>query len=64
MLNRITFFGAFFLGALAVIPFVVQSLTNVQTLVLGGTGILIVVAVTLDTMRQIKAQLVTRRYEF
>ena len=64
VLNRITFFGAFFLGALAVIPFVVQSLTNVQTLVLGGTGILIVVAVTLDTMRQIKAQLVTRRYEF
>lgn len=64
VLNRITLFGAVFLGAIAVLPFVVQGLTNVQTLVLGGTGILIVVAVSLDTMRQIKAQLITRRYEF
>lgn len=64
VLNRITFFGAFFLAIIAAVPFVVQSITNVSTLVLGGTGILIVVAVTLDTMRQIKAQLVTRRYEF
>lgn len=63
VLNRITFFGAFYLGALAVLPFVVQSLTNIQTLVLGGTGILIVVSVSLETMRQIRAQLVTRRYE-
>lgn len=64
VLNRITLFGATFLGLIAVLPFIVQGLTNVQTLVLGGTGILIVVAVSLDTMRQIKAQLITRRYEF
>jgi len=64
VLNRITLFGAIFLAVIAVLPFVVQALTNIQTLVLGGTGILIVVAVTLDTMRQIRAQLVTRRYEF
>ncbi|MBI4185559.1 preprotein translocase subunit SecY [Candidatus Berkelbacteria bacterium] len=64
VLGRITLFGALFLGLIAVLPYVVQSLTNIQTLVLGGTGILIVVAVSLDTMRQIRAQLVTRRYEF
>ncbi len=64
VLSRITLFGAIFLGLIAVLPFVVQGLTHVQTLVLGGTGILIVVAVSLDTMRQIRAQLVTRRYEF
>lgn len=64
VLGRITLFGAIFLGAIAVLPFVVQNLTDVQTMVLGGTGILIVVSVSLDTMRQIRAQLVTRRYEF
>ncbi len=64
VLNRVTLLGAFFLAAIAVLPFVVQSLTNIQTLVLGGTGILIVVSVILDTMRQIRAQLTTRRYEF
>ncbi|MBI4023219.1 preprotein translocase subunit SecY [Candidatus Berkelbacteria bacterium] len=64
VLNRITLFGSLFLGLIAVLPFVIQGLTAVQTLVLGGTGILIVVAVTLDTMRQIRAHLITRRYEF
>lgn len=64
VLSRITLFGAVFLGLIAVLPFLVQALTHVQTLVLGGTGILIVVAVSLDTMRQIRAQLITRRYEF
>lgn len=64
VLNRITTFGALFLGIVAVLPFLAQSVTNIQTLVLGGTGILIVVSVTLETMRQIRAQLITRRYEF
>lgn len=64
ILNRITLFGAIFLALIAVLPFLVQSITNVQTLVLGGTGVLIIVSVSLETMRQIKAQLTTRRYEF
>lgn len=64
VLQRITFFGAIYLGLVAVLPFIVQSLTDLQTLVLGGTGILIVVSVSLETMRQIRAQLITRRYEF
>jgi len=63
ILYRITFVGAMFLGLVAVLPFIVQSLTNVQTLVLGGTGLLIVVSVIIDTIRQIKAQLVMRTYD-
>ena len=64
VLSRLTLFGALFLGLLAVLPFIVQAITNVQTLVLGGTSTLIIVSVVLDTMRQIRAHLQTRRYEF
>lgn len=64
VLNRITLFGSIFLATIAVLPFVAQNITNIQTIVLGGTGLLIIVSVTLDTMRQIRAHLITRRYEF
>lgn len=64
VLSRITLFGSLFLATIAVTPIIVQNITNIQTLVLGGTGVLIIVSVTLDTMRQIRAQLITRRYEF
>lgn len=63
VLYKITFIGAIFLGFIAVLPYIVQSLTNVQSLVLGGTGLLIVVSVIIDTIRQIKAQLVMRTYD-
>ena len=64
VLSRLTLFGALFLAILAVLPSIVQSLTHVQTLVLGGTSTLIIVSVVLDTMRQMRAHLQTRRYEF
>lgn len=63
VIGKITFVGAFFLAFIAVLPFVVQAITDIKTLVLGGTGILIVVSVVLETLRQIKAQLVMRRYD-
>ena len=63
VLTKITFVGALFLGVIAILPFIVQSITNVNTLVLGGTGLLIVVSVVIETMRQINAQLVMRDYE-
>jgi preprotein translocase subunit SecY len=63
VLYKITFIGAIFLGFIAVLPYIVQSITNVQSLVLGGTGLLIVVSVVIDTIRQIKAQLVMRTYD-
>jgi len=63
VLVRITTAGALFLGLVAVIPFLATRLTDVQALTLSSTGLLIVVGVVLDTMRQIEAQLLMRNYE-
>lgn len=62
VLNRITLAGALFLGLIAVLPFLTQTVTGVQ-LGLGSTALLIVVGVAVDTMRQLEAQLVMRNYE-
>jgi preprotein translocase subunit SecY len=62
VLNRITLAGALFLGLIAILPFITQTVTGVQ-LGLGSTALLIVVGVAVDTMRQLEAQLVMRDYE-
>jgi preprotein translocase subunit SecY len=62
-LYRITFLGAIFLGAIAVLPLGVQAITGIKTLTLGGTSLLIVVSVALETVRQLRAQLLMREYE-
>jgi len=61
--NRVTFFGAVFLGLVAILPIIVQSFTKVAVLTVSGTALLIVVAVALETMRQIDSQLTVREYE-
>lgn len=63
VLNRITLPGSIFLGIIAISPFIVQKYTHITTLVLGGTSILILVSVILDTSSQIKAHLISRSYE-
>lgn len=63
IINRTTLFGAFFLGTIAVLPIITQIFTGIQTLSLGGTALLIVVSVAIETMRQIDSQLVLREYE-
>lgn len=63
VINRITFVGALFLGLMAVLPVVGQNLTGVQTFAIGGSSVLIVVGVVLDTIRQIDSQLTMRDYE-
>jgi len=63
ILTRITLAGAIFLGTIAIFPSIAKTFTNVGTLVLGGTGILIVVSVVLETIKAIEAQLVMRSYE-
>ena len=61
---RITVAGALFLGIVAVAPFIVSAiLPNLGGLGLGGTGLLIVVSVVVETMKQIEAQLMMRNYE-
>jgi len=63
ILTRLTLVGAIFLGFIAVLPSIVLAVTNVQTLFLGGTSILIVVSVVLETYRAIEANIVMRSYE-
>jgi preprotein translocase subunit SecY len=63
ILIRITLVGATFLGLVAVLPTIARVLTGVQTLLLGGTSILIVVSVVLETFKAIEANLVMRNYE-
>lgn len=63
ILTRITLAGAIFLGIIAIFPSIAKTFTNVETLILGGTGILIVVSVVLETIKAIEAQLVMRSYE-
>jgi len=63
ILTRITLPGAIFLGSIAVLPSVAQKFTDTTTLQLGGTGILIVVAVVLETSKQVESHLVMRDYD-
>ncbi|MBI2328592.1 MAG: preprotein translocase subunit SecY [Chloroflexi bacterium] len=63
VISRITWGGALFLAAVAVMPFLAREVTNVQVIQLSSFGMLIVVGVVLDTMKQMEAQLVMRRYE-
>lgn len=63
VLIRITWGGAIFLGIVAIVPYLATNFTNVQSLTLSSTGLLIVVGVVLDTMRQLEAQLLMRNYE-
>lgn len=62
IITRITFVGAVFLGAIAVLPIIMQSATGIQTLALGGTALLIVVSVVLDLARRVDAQIAIREY--
>ncbi|MBI2857270.1 MAG: preprotein translocase subunit SecY [Chloroflexi bacterium] len=63
VVTRITTGGALFLAFVAITPYLAQQVTNVQVLQLSSTGLLIMVGVALDTMKQMEAQLLMRRYE-
>jgi preprotein translocase subunit SecY len=62
--NRITLGGALFLGFIAVLPYIVAALIpGLDNLQLGGTSILIMVSVVVETMKQLEAQMMMRHYE-
>jgi preprotein translocase subunit SecY len=63
VVTRITWAGAFFLGFVAIIPFFIGLVSDTRALSISATGFLIVVAVVLDTMKQLEAQLLSRNYE-
>ena len=62
VLSRITLLGAVFLGFIAVLPIIMQHITGIASLALGGTSILIVVSVVLDLMKKVDAQISMREY--
>ena len=61
--NHIVIFGAIFLGLIAVLPFIMTGFTGNQSLAIGGTSLLIVVSVILETMKQIDSQIIVRDYD-
>jgi len=63
VINRITLAGSMGLGLIAVLPFIAQIFTKSQVLSFGGTGLLIVISVVIETMKQLEAQAVTASYE-
>ena len=63
VVRRITFAGAMFLGIVAVLPFLVKPLAGTSQMLITSSGLLIVVGVVLDTMKQLEAQLLMRHYE-
>lgn len=63
VVTRITFVGAVFLGVIAILPSIAQSFTGIQALAIGGTSMLIVVSVVLETAKQIEGMLVGQNYD-
>jgi preprotein translocase subunit SecY len=61
--HRIIFFGALFLSLIAILPLIMRYFTGAQSLVIGGTSLLIVVAVVIETVKQIESQLTMREYD-
>lgn len=62
VLSRVTFFGALFLGVIAILPIALQAATGVNTIAIGGTSLLIAVSVIIDLVKKVDAQLTMREY--
>ncbi len=62
VVNRVTFPGAVFLGFIAVIPFIIQGITGISAILVGGTALLIAVQVVIDLVRKVDAQVSLREY--
>ena len=60
---RITLAGALFLGTIAILPSIASQITGITTLVIGGTGLLIVVSVILDTAKLFESKLIEKSYD-
>lgn len=63
MLTRLTFVGALFLAFIAIMPNFIMTITGVPNVYFGGTALLIVVSVALETMKQIESHLLLRHYQ-
>jgi preprotein translocase subunit SecY len=62
LITRLTLVGALFLGVIAVLPMIMQIITGVTTLAIGGTALLIAVSVVIDLVRRVDSQVSLRQY--
>ena len=63
VLSKITLFGAIYLAVIAIVPIVVTGVLGVSNLAIGGTSVIIVVGVALETVKQLEAQMLMRHYK-
>jgi len=63
VLNKITMFGALYLSVIAIVPIITGNLIGYSSLAIGGTSIIIVVGVALETVKQMEAQMLMRHYK-
>jgi preprotein translocase subunit SecY len=63
LMYQVVFIGALFLAVIAVLPFILETYTGLTTIAIGGTGLLIMVSVVLETVDQFKAMMLMRQYE-
>jgi preprotein translocase subunit SecY len=63
VLRKITLFGALFLGVIAILPIILNKAINISGLSIGGTSLLIVVGVALETVKELEAQMMMRHYK-
>ncbi len=61
--HKIVFVGALFLGLIAVLPLIMKYFTGIQALTVGGTSLLIIVSVVIETVKQVESQITMREYE-
>ena len=63
VLSRLTFFGAIYLGIVAILPIIAENVTGIQNMSIGGTSVILVVGVALETVKMIEAQTLMRHYK-
>ena len=63
VLNRVTWFGGFFLAIVTIFPIILGNITRIPGLWFGGTALLILVNVALDTVKQVESQMLMRHYK-
>jgi preprotein translocase subunit SecY len=63
VINRLNLFGAVFLGVIAILPHIAQGAGGSQLLAIGGTSLLIVVSVVIESVKQVESQITMREYD-
>ena len=63
VLNKVTLFGAIYLGIVAILPLIIGKAVNNAALSIGGTSVIIVVGVALETVQALESQMLMRQYK-